>query len=433
MKTILLSLFILLLPCATFAQAQSAWAVIPGAPQTYRIDDISFVQDTIAYLVSDPFPTGPRLHKSIDRGQTWTLVGVSPVMARSIEFIDEQTGFIGTIFNAAGGRYFYKTTDGGQSFTWLDTMITGQKGTGICGMAHLDSLVLAVGSVNGDAEVLKSNDAGLTWTRFDLDSLAGALIDVYIVDSLTYFVSGQANAAQNSKAILLKTIDGGLTWTPMIYSAAGLCYGWKIFMGPDSLGLVSVENFNGASVFRTADYGNTWSEIVIPGGLVEDLGAVGLLNDTLGWVGQQHGFGMYQTSNGGLSWSYLNYGSNLNRMVKLDSVTMVMIGNTVHQYRPGFTGLPSDPVKVEDSHILKVYPNPASVEMMIDLELKSGTYLVVTLNSGEGKHLKTFVRENRFPGKYLWKEDIRKYPEGTYIVHVVTREQNFGRKIVITH
>jgi photosystem II stability/assembly factor-like uncharacterized protein len=433
MKAFLLQVLLFILPSYAFSQAQSAWAAIPGAPSTYRIEDIAFVQDTIAYLVADSVFTSPRIFKSIDRGQSWLLVGNSPVMARSIEFINEQTGFIGTVYNPGGHEFFFKTTDGGQTIAWIDTIITGQKGSGICGIAHLDSLVLAVGSVNGDAEVLKSTDAGLTWIRYDLDSLAGALIDVYIIDSLTYLVSGQANASENRKAILLKTTDGGLNWSPLIYSAEPLCYGWKIFMGPDSLGLVSVEDFNGASVFRTADYGNSWYEITIPGGLVEDLGAVGLLNDTLGWLAQQHGFGMYETQNGGLSWSYKNYGSNLNRMVKLDSVTMIMVGNTVHQYRPGFTGLQNEPNKVEDFHNLNLYPNPASVELIIDLELKSGTFLMVTLNSGEGKLIKTLVRENRLPGKYLFKEDIRKYPSGTYVVHMVTREQNIGKKIVVKH
>src|SRR5688500_20169076 len=95
---------ILFAHCTCSVRSQSDWAAIPGAPVTYRIDDISFVHDTVAYLVADSFLTPPRLFKSVDRGQTWIQLGPSPVMARSIEFITEQTGFIGTIYNAAGGR-----------------------------------------------------------------------------------------------------------------------------------------------------------------------------------------------------------------------------------------------------------------------------------------------------------------------------------------
>lgn len=433
MKTIFTIFSFFIIPITSFSQSQSAWAAVPNAPYTYRIEDIAIVQDTIAYLVADSVFTSPRMFKSVDRGQTWSQLGLSPVLARSIEFINEQTGFIGSIYNPAGHEFFFKTTDGGQTITWIDTALTGQKGFGICGIAHLDSLVVAVGSVNGDAEVLKSSDAGLTWTRFDLDTLAGSLIDVYIVDTLTYFVSGQANTSGNSKAILLRTLDGGITWTTMILSSAANTYGWKIFMGPDSLGLVSVEDFSGASLFRTDDYGNTWSEISIPGNLLDDLGGIGMLNDTLGWIAVQHGFGMFETNNGGLSWSYKNYGSNLNRMVKLDSVTMLAVGNTVHKYQPGTTGIDIPIVKTEDAHVLNVYPNPASTELMVDLELKSGTFLFITLSTSEGKYIKTFVREQRLPGKYSWKEDIRNYPSGTYVVHVVTREQNFGRKVVVKH
>src|SRR6185503_21012435 len=102
-----------------------------------------------------------------------------------------------------------------------------------------------------------------TWIVINLDSLAAGLVDVFILDSLTYLVSGRSDSLSGSKGAILRTENGGLNWRT-VASSSSFAFCWKLFIRPNGMGLASLENFSIASVFRTQDYGNTWNEVIIP-------------------------------------------------------------------------------------------------------------------------------------------------------------------------
>jgi len=432
MKKIILFHFILLIP--EFIYAQASWYQVPAAPLTpYRIDDVTFINDSTGWTVSND-----TVFKTTNKGETWSALSIFNDYMRSIEFLDGQTGFIGTLDTQIGPITYeaglFKTTDGGLTFTRIDSLLPVPPDGGICGMAHLNNLVLAVGSLFSERKVYKSTDAGLTWTLINLDSLANSLIDVYIIDNNTYIVSGQSDSLTGYKAIIIKTTDGGLTWTPLVYSSIFPdSYCWKIFMRAGGRGLASIDDAGSAAVFRTTDNGNTWSEIIFPNHPYQDLGGVGLLNDTLGWAGAQFGLGMYQTIDGGISWTPFNFGLKIDRMAAVDSVTMLAVGRTVYKYGAHTVGIANPPYLEKDAHELKIFPDPAQDKLTVELKLNSGTTTILNLFDEKGSMVKKIDHKFYPKGEHKWSIDLHGIKNGNYFLHLITKEQNFVRKFQVVH
>src|SRR6185436_8233923 len=158
---------------------------------------------------------------------------------------------------------------------------------GICGIAHFGNILVAVGTYSQQAWFYRSDDFGASWTIVDLTLLASGLVDCYMVNSDTILISGIAEAANQNKATILKSVDGGATWQRVYLAPAPNSYCWKMFFRPNGLGLASIAD-GPPVVARTTDFGTTWITQTVYTATNSALGAIGLLNDTLGWVTDQY-------------------------------------------------------------------------------------------------------------------------------------------------
>src|SRR5690606_22414136 len=96
--------------------------------------------------------------KTMDAGQTWSPQLITDKYLRSIEFLNDQVGFCGSLDSS-----LYKTTDGGT--TWVDIANTiTPKPPGICGLsAPGQQVIYGCGAWFSPAYVIKSSDGGTTW------------------------------------------------------------------------------------------------------------------------------------------------------------------------------------------------------------------------------------------------------------------------------
>src|SRR5580765_856765 len=74
--------------------AQTTWSFLQNSPYTPdRFDDIYFISDSTGWAVN----TQGKIYKTTDAGNSWNLQYHANVYFRSVEFLNKDTGFAGTL------------------------------------------------------------------------------------------------------------------------------------------------------------------------------------------------------------------------------------------------------------------------------------------------------------------------------------------------
>jgi len=406
--------------------SQLTWLPVSNAPEEIRIEDISFINDTIGFLEAND-----TIYTTTDAGLTWSMTGVfPPAYVRSIEFLNDSVGFIGTLQQSPTPAGIFKTADAGITWTNLNATLPNPPVWGICGIAHYNNSVVAVGSVITESNLYYSHDAGTNWSHIDLNAYASALIDVYMFDSLTWLVTGKSNTGTGQKATILRTTDGGVSWSRVALASASNTYCWKLYFQTNGIGYGSIEDFSGAALFKTTDNGVSWQEMIVNGTTQSDVGAVAGINDTTVWLGIQHNTGYLESNNGGLTWIYINYGLNMNRMIIPAGSSPLCVGSTVYKY-----GLLSGAAPLlnpsKDAHEISLFPNPAKDILNIKIDVSIATPLYIILSDLNGKIVRKIDHSFHPAGVVKFAVDLSDLMTGTYVVICISNQQNFGKKIEV--
>lgn len=410
---------LLLLPSITTAQT-GTWMLLPNSPETPdRFDDIYFVSDSTGWAVNSQ----GKIYKTTDAGDSWQLQLNANVYFRAVEFINADTGFAGTL----DGKFFKTTNGGAQWYHFEDSLPLAIEG--ICGMSHVGHTIYACGIWSTPAYVLKSTDAGTTWTLIDLSAYAGAAVDCWFLSEDTGFVSG--SSAFYGDGIILKTTDGGATWSLKKTADPGN-YVWKMDFLNDQLGYASVEDFlpqNPSTFLRTTDGGETWAQqVVCPQNI--DMEGLGFINDTVGWCGGWS-TGMWETKNGGMSWMYLDIGSNFNRFFRVSNQLMYAAGKEILKYQAeGFpTSLNSQHYTSAMPHaLLPVQPNPFSESVTIPFILSQATRVMIEVYGPAGMVVQKKLGMMQ-QGEHQLQLDLSALSAGNYWLVLKTNERFLAREI----
>ena len=278
-------------------------------PLSSKYEGMAFPDSMHGWVISD---RGDIL-ATANGGASWSLQasGLGPL--RSLDFLDDNRGFAGTL----SGK-LYRTTDAG--VTWTDiTSALPKTPIGFCGITHVGNTVHVVGRYLQATDYFSSPDGGDTWVYSDLSALAQGLVDITFLNSEIGFIGGMAKSAIGAgSAIILMTTNGGRDWSPVFADSGGPGWAWKIFPVTASVIYASLESQDGIyRVVKTTDGGESWEVQIVatgqPVNKVSGLQGIGFLDTEVGWVG---GFftGMFATTNGGQTWSPVPVTSaNINR------------------------------------------------------------------------------------------------------------------------
>ena len=233
------------------------------------------------------------MDRMIATGPAWTMIGPQPTMAQpqDANFNGEGAPYASGRVNAlavdprdpnvvylgASGGGVWKTTDGGQNWAPLtDNQPSLVIGSIALAPSNPDIVYAGTGEDNdaGDsyygAGILKSTDAGATWTQlagpfvgpFSASRLAGgahiSALAVHPTDPNT--VLAAVNRTPASAAGIYRTSDGGVTWTNVLGGADGTA---ALFNPADpaiayaALGSSTGNRLNG--VYKSSDGGVTWA------------------------------------------------------------------------------------------------------------------------------------------------------------------------------
>ncbi|WP_054851657.1 YCF48-related protein [Olleya sp. ITB9] len=369
--------------------AQTSWQPTPNSinnTNNQRFDDVFFLNDNLGWAANGFYAA---VYKTTDGGLTWseqlnqTDLGRSHYF-RNIEFLDENIGFLGTL-----NGLFYKTIDGG--VTWTSVTTIAPNPAAICGLDTVGTnTIYGCGAYFNPAFIIKSTDSGLTWQYIDMSVYADALVEIYFLNDTVGYVAGQ----NSNGGTLLKTEDGGNTWIEIYNSNTPGDYVWKIQVLESNTDYIfgAVESTTTAlgKFIKSTDAGNTWFAADAP---ETQLQAVGFVSETHGWIGG-HTTGFYETTDGGLTWTNLNIGNNLNRIFIVSSTLAYAAGTTIYKYTDQTLGTTDLAVKAKSPLQIKLTKNPVNDFLKFTIHFKANDNLLIELYDTNGKYLKRLTREH---------------------------------------
>ncbi len=419
MRKLILFLSILF-PLISVAQ----WTTSAGIT-TGRNDDIYFVNDSIGYVAG-----GNRkiISKTIDGGNNWTTNFVNGAYLRSIKFIDESTGFCGSLDSA-----LFMTTDSGS--TWTDISPTiNPRPKGICGLSIPDdSTIYGCGIYNEPAFIIKSTDRGLTWTYIDMSVYAKALVDIHFVSRDTGFAVGRANPLSDG-GVILRTTDGGLTWQSVFKTMRNLDYVWKI-QSPDGnnyFGSVSsVPNSPNTSFLKSTNKGLNWTQSIVDTTWY-DIQMIGFIDSLKGWTGGATT--LFETNDGGQTWnstaSTIVGGNYYNRFIKKNDSSAFISGGKIYKYAANSlsTSLMKEVEERIEIHSIQIVPNPTSSLRFI-VALGNKTHATIQLINMNGSILETFHNGELLIGKHKFYSSKKYMPQSMFLI-MRTNEGLFSEKVI---
>jgi len=201
--------------------------VVPGATDL-DFRDVHGVDANTAYLLSAGEGEKSRIYKTADGGQTWTLQFMNrnpKAFFDGFAFWDANNGI--AFSDPVDGRFLViRTTDGGT--TWKETPRENMPPAmpGEAAFAASGSSIVVQGSSNvwigtggSVARVLRSTDAGTTWSVANTPIVSGTpsagIFSLHFTSPLSgYAVGGDYQKESETSVNFARTADGGRTWTP---------------------------------------------------------------------------------------------------------------------------------------------------------------------------------------------------------------------------
>jgi len=198
----------------------------------------------------------------------------------SVVFLNSTTGFAAT-----NGGIVLKTTDAGS--TWSSTDLSTASGWVFQKIFFLnDQEGWIVGSVSTTGLAFKTTDGGKTWTKHTSSALTSLRSVFFRNNNLGWTVAADGKIA--------KTTDGGTTW---VNKTSGVTTQLNVvYFTSDLIGFVFGA---GGTIKKTTDGGETWSSVTSN---VSDIASVQFLSTTLGYCAGASN-SIAKTTDGGNTWT----------------------------------------------------------------------------------------------------------------------------------
>lgn len=401
--------------------SQPNWQVLTNVSSNInnqRFDDIFFLDENIGWAANGFYAA---VYKTLDGGETWTQQLNESMLGgnyyfRNIEFLDKNIGFLGTL-----NGEFFKTTDGGDN--WTEVTNINPNPSAICGLDAVGtSTIYGCGAYFTPAHIIKSSDSGATWQYIDMSAYANALVEIYFLTENIGFASGR----NSNGATILKTTDGGTNWNEIYNSNIVGEYVWKLQILDNNtdviFGSITAVTPNPGKLISTSDGGINWNSYNAP---ETDVQAVGFISETHGWMGG-HTTGVYETLDGGISWTNLNVGNNLNKIFIVNSTLAYATGTSLYKFSN--TTLSTDFTVEANRTALQVTlkNNPISTTLEFSIDFDSSDNIMIELYDYNGKYIRQLALEEiQTKINKTYRFNVEELSAGIYFINF---HNNTGRQ-----
>ncbi len=254
-----------------FTTLNTSWEDVSTSDTSINLENISFFTGLRGFTSG----VATNLVRTTDAGDNWNISAISGF--KDIDFFNATLGY-GTGYT---GNTMRKTVDGG--LTWTD--LTPPINNSMFGVYTVDTnTVYFVGT---EGKILKSDDAGVTFTELSSGASAIVLRDVFfstptngvivaddgtvrhstdginwslvatfnsIIFNEVHFIDATTGFAVGSNGTLIKSTDGGSSWTAISLGITDDLKG--VHFADTTHGLVVGAN---GTIFTTQDGGTTWN------------------------------------------------------------------------------------------------------------------------------------------------------------------------------
>jgi len=312
-------------PAAPVQPTNSSPLIKQFEETAYYLKDVDFISAGVGWAVGHPHWDQTRLLytgtilKTTDGGQTWDAqLADTLATLRNVDFVDANNGWaVGTegaiLHTADGGAHWVRQTVAStDEFRGVAFANATQGWATSFATTHYD--------VFGDPDdwrgsIWHTADGGAHWARQSLPANAGLLNRIDFIDAqrgwavgVKYTGDDQFGHPQHA-GVVYRTADGGQSWTELYSPGANVVlngvewidaeHGWVV-------GFPTLSSMSGGFTFHTADGGQTWQRQT-PGGFFAPLWDVQFIDADRGYtVGFNYvgaaGPPVYRTLDGGATW-----------------------------------------------------------------------------------------------------------------------------------
>lgn len=249
---------------------------------------IDFVNSNIGYVVS----IDGEIYKSTDGGGSFTALntGLTTASFWDVQFIDENKGW--AVGRGEGLPVILYTEDGGAN--WVKQNHDSFSANGFTSVFFLNENIGWIGGY--EYEIYKTIDGGENWTKQTVTEPNQSFSFVssleFLDENIGYATTtiGGANRRE-----IIKTTDGGATWMPTADQSTLTYAGGQHFFDADNGYIVGR-----SSIIKTDNGGESWEAIYTPSG-GETLLNIAFLNNDVGYVTGTGGL-VLKTTDGGGTW-----------------------------------------------------------------------------------------------------------------------------------
>lgn len=347
-------------------------------------------------------------------GITWNEssgINSNTIQFNTIEFSTPQIGFLGGVTTTLSiGNYgkFFFTVDGGK--TWEDYGTS----TSFPRMNAINFPSLFRGYAVANNKVLRTKSGGDTWSYvYTYGSID--LYDIHFPDSLMGFACGELGS-------IIRSTDGGDTWQT-VYSDPSNNDLYSIYFLNKSVGLACGEN---GTILRTNDGGNNWTKFNTS--VTTDFASITFYNSQEGFIVGQGGDILY-TNNGGNTYSFVGTptSNTLNSVSMSAKNQAIAVGFKQTILKFGTLGLSNKTISTLDENTMRVYPNPATSTVNIELAQNLGENATIEIYDMTGKLLHSRPHNLLETNASL---NIDFLASGVYTLKVQTETSTFTQQLV---
>jgi photosystem II stability/assembly factor-like uncharacterized protein len=202
-----------------------------STPPGVHADLIASLASNVLFLGGTPCPdagvcTTFSLYRSPDRGASWNTVWTGSGPPAALQMVSASVGYLlvgpnpETVSMGGASGELYETTDGGSSWTLIQSSWTGAADGGFQGSMNWSGpdvgwIPVNAGAGPGFGGLEVTGDAGRHWTRLGL-AADWSITDAALVSPTNGFVAGVSRQPSGDIPFLAETTDGGATWQQIL-------------------------------------------------------------------------------------------------------------------------------------------------------------------------------------------------------------------------